>query len=107
MHGLAVGMQLPVGAGSREFLRDREHVLGRRHGIVVAMKHEYLGAHLRFREPGRLQHVHETHRAADLRIAARQVQRAQAAETESDGGDAPRIDDGHVAHRGESGVAAA
>jgi hypothetical protein len=51
VHGLAVGMELPIGTGGGEFPGDGEHVLGGCQRIVIAMQHEYPGANFRFREP--------------------------------------------------------
>src|SRR6185312_1656827 len=102
VHGVAVGMDLPVGTRGRELFREAEHILGRREGILVAVEDEHSRADLAGgRQAGRLEKSMYADDAPHIGAAASQIQRAHSAEAVSQGGSAACVDFRKALHRSE------
>ena len=77
---MAVGVDLPVGAGLGQLLPERDDLVGRDHRIVPAVEGDDLGPDLFGRQPGRVEQAVEADGRGDVRAAAREVERALPAE---------------------------
>ena len=89
----AVGDDLPVGLREGHLLREADHLLGRRHRVVVAVEREHLCGDRRLRaEVRRTEERMEADRGLHAaRVRTREVERAEAAEAEADDREARRI----------------
>ena len=77
---MAVGVDLPVGAGRGQLLPQRDDFFGRHHRIVPAVEGDHLGLDLLRRQPGRIEEAMEAHRRGDVSAASSEVERAHSAE---------------------------
>ena len=80
MRDVAVGVDLPVGAGRGQLLPQGDDFLGRHHRIVPAVEGDHLGLDLLLRQPGRIEEAMEAHRRGHVSAASSEVERAHAAE---------------------------
>ena len=89
--------------GVAHLLAEGHHLLGRHHRVGIAVQRQHPGLDWPRIEPVRQQQAVEGDRAADVRPAARQVQRAQAAEAVAHDRDTVRIHAGLRAQRFQAG----